>query len=55
MQIVHSYVGAVLVLLYTGVAFRRNRKIHVPIMITSFIFDLGQFGLRSIPYLGINF
>ncbi len=49
MQWIHAYVGAVLCLLYTGVAFHRKKRIHVPIMITSFVLDMS-----AILYLELN-
>lgn len=49
MHWVQGYVGAVLCLIYVGVIFRRKRKIHVPIMLASFVLDM-----TAVIYLEFN-
>lgn len=46
---VQFYSGAVLLLIFIGFGFRRKRRIHIPIMIGSFVLDL-----ISILYLELN-
>ena len=38
----HLYNGLVLLLILTGVLFRHYRKIHVPIMVFSFVLDISS-------------
>ena len=45
----HLYNGLILVLIFVGVSLRKDRKIHVPIMITSFVLDM-----VSVVYLEMN-
>lgn len=42
MTAVQAYSTAVLVLIAAGLAFRRRRKIHIPIMVSAFALDLGS-------------
>lgn len=49
MSLVHLYSGIVLLMIYTGFLLRRKRKIHIPLMISSFTLDL-----FSILYLELN-
>jgi len=37
---VQLYVGFVLILIFVGISFKKNPKIHVPMMITCLILDL---------------
>ncbi len=37
---VQIYSGTVLALIFVGFLFRRKRKVHIPIMIVSFVLDL---------------
>ncbi len=46
---VKLYSGFVLLLILIGIAFRRKRKIHVPIMVTGLVLDLA-----SVLYLEIS-
>jgi hypothetical protein len=45
----HLYNGLVLILIFVGVALRRQRRRHVPIMITAFVLDMA-----SVLYLEFN-
>lgn len=49
MSVVHVYSGIVLLMIYTGFLLRRKRKIHIPLMVSSFTLDL-----LSILYLELN-
>ena len=37
---VHAYIALVLCLIFVGVYFRRKKRIHVPIMLSSLVLDL---------------
>ncbi len=39
---VQIYSGIVLTMIFVGVLFRRKRKIHIPIMVMSFVLDLSS-------------
>lgn len=38
----HFYNGAILLLIFVGVLFRRQRNIHVPMMVSSCVLDLAS-------------